>query len=900
MERRIRIERLFEAALDLAPAQRSEWLSAAAAGDDELRAEVEALLSAHALEHGMLDRPIARLGGMIDAPAHDRHIGAYRVIRELGRGGMGVVYLAERDDGQFRRRVALKLLRNSPDADELHRRFVAERQILASLDHPNIALLLDGGVSDGRLPYLVMEYVDGLPITVYCDRHRLPVTERLRLFLSVCAAVHHAHQNLIIHRDLKPSNIMVTASGQVKLLDFGIAKLLNPALGGLDQPVTRTEFRVMTPEYASPEQVRGDTLTTASDVYALGVVLYELLTGHPPYRLTRGSPKEVADIVCEREPELPSSRVAREQVVTREDGTVQLVTPEAVGASRELTPERLRGTLKGDLDAIVMMTLRKEPGRRYGSAEVLAADIQRYLDGLPISAHRGNRRYRAAKFIRRHQVEVMATVLVGASLVLGTGLASWQASAAKKERDRAASALSQAKEVTEFLLELFQAGDADSGIAGADVTARDLLQRGVVRADELGEHPVVQARLLDVMGQMQYSLGNYSEARGLLERAAAIRRTLPGANEMDLAETLIHLSWIHRSRNEIDEAHRLVTEALEIRRRLLPADDPLVAEAVYELGWLASGSEQERLYREAFDLLQRRDASPERRVRLLQGLSTNLRRQGRMTEAVATDREALRMAEREFGPEHFQTGYAMIHLADQVRDIEGDLATAERLYHHGMELVIRRFGENSSRLVHGLSSLAYLRSRLGDHAEAEQLYRRALAIRRAMTGPNHSDVASQMITLARYIERQDRLAEAEQLVEDAIDRLTRALGARHPTLATGLSQLAQIRLRQGRVDEADRLFQDAMSLTHTGGGTTLVHAAELRREYGVALVQQGRLAAAEEVLLESLQMLERAYENAQHPNVFETKRVLMELYRSSGKPELARLYEVPPGEFVSY
>ena len=311
-ERSRAIDDLFDGALDQPPDERAAWLQTRCS-DADLRAEVEALLAAHDRSDIFDHKALDVAGPLLREPRMEGHIGPYRVGREIGRGGMGIVYLAERADGQYRRRVAIKVLRSSPHDEELHRRFVAERQILASLNHPNIAQLLDGGISDGHLPFLVMEHVDGVPITTYCDRQRLSVEERLHLFHDVCDAVHHAHQNLVIHRDIKPNNILVTEDRRVKLLDFGIAKLLNPMLGPADQPLTRADWRVMTPEYASPEQIRGDSLTTASDVYALGVLLYELLCGRRPHRITSGSPQELAEVI-QREPELPSVSVSRPRI----------------------------------------------------------------------------------------------------------------------------------------------------------------------------------------------------------------------------------------------------------------------------------------------------------------------------------------------------------------------------------------------------------------------------------------------------------------------------------------------------------------------------------------------------------------------------------------------------------
>ena len=342
--RRLEIESIFENAIELTAVERRDWVAEQCGTDPVLRAEVEALIAAHERPDGVLESEIA--GALLDAldgARPIRRVGAYCVIRELGRGGMGVVFLAERDDGQYEQRVAVKVLRASPDNGDLRRRFRAERQILATLKHRSIAQLLDGGVTKGRLPYLVMEYVDGLPITAYCDKHRLGVGARLRLFREVCGAVHYAHQNLIIHRDIKPGNILVSSDGGVKLLDFGIAKLMDPTLAPVGQPRTRTELRAMTPEYASPEQIRGESVTTASDVYALGVVLYELLCGRRPYDLTGTSPHKFEELVCWRVPEQPSAVVS---------------------------DERLRHTLRGDLDAIVMMALRKDVADRYGSVDL--------------------------------------------------------------------------------------------------------------------------------------------------------------------------------------------------------------------------------------------------------------------------------------------------------------------------------------------------------------------------------------------------------------------------------------------------------------------------------------------------------------------------------------------------
>ncbi|MGD2071499.1 MAG: serine/threonine-protein kinase, partial [Gemmatimonadota bacterium] len=393
--RRKRVEELFDAVVDLEPDARSAYLDEHCS-DPSLREDVAALLRAHERAEGVLEGSLARAAAaaVLDAPvptgaesASEGRIGPYLIRDELGRGGMGVVYLAERSDGQFRRRVALKVIRADHDAD-LRARVVAERQILASLDHPNIVKLLDAGTTGDGRTYLVMEHVSGLPLDLYCDRMRLSVRERVRLFVAVARGVEHAHHNLVVHRDLKPSNILVTAEGRVKILDFGIAKLLNPALAGVDAPVTRQESRVLTPEYASPEQLRGEALTTASDVYSLGVLLYRLLTGHPPHDPADGTVSAVLSAMLDQDPERPSVKATRPRTETRPDGSTATRSPLDLAFDRRSTSHRLPRTLAGDLDAIVMKALRKEPTRRYGSAESMAQDLESYLRGEPVAAHK--------------------------------------------------------------------------------------------------------------------------------------------------------------------------------------------------------------------------------------------------------------------------------------------------------------------------------------------------------------------------------------------------------------------------------------------------------------------------------------------------------------------------------
>ncbi len=433
-ERYQQIKSIFERVVDLPPVDRAAALNRLCSGDQTLQAEVSRVLESHHSAGRFLEKPALAAAGRL-VPQFTKEslvgsrVGPYEILSEIGRGGMGTVYLASRADDQFRKLVALKVVNPENEADAMVARFRRERQILANLEHPNIAQLLDGGTTADGSPYLVMEYVGGMPIDEYCDSRRLDVPSRLRLFRTVCAAVHYAHQNLVVHRDLKPTNILVKADGTVKLLDFGIAKLLNPDPSGTRLDKTATSMRIMTPEYASPEQARGDTITTVSDIYTLGIVLYELLSGHRPYH-------SLAEILSDRAPERPSVAAGftgRDRASAGEQATR---TPAIVAAERRTRPGSLCRGLSGDLDAIVLKALAKSPSARYSSAEQLAEDIQRHLNRQSVSARGDAPFYRFSRFLSRHKAAVAIVTLVFTLLAVAAGVASWQIAVARAEQYR--------------------------------------------------------------------------------------------------------------------------------------------------------------------------------------------------------------------------------------------------------------------------------------------------------------------------------------------------------------------------------------------------------------------------------------------------------------------------------
>jgi eukaryotic-like serine/threonine-protein kinase len=834
-ERRKQVEDLFEAVLELGAAEREAQLEQACAGDAELLAEVEAMLAANALAEELFDNARGRTG--------ETAIGPYRVLRELGRGGMGVVYLAERADGQYRRRVAIKVIPTARADDPLHQRFVAERQILAGLDHPHIARLLDGGVTEDGRPYLVLEYIDGIPIAEHCDRHRLNIEQRLRLFLDVCAAVHHAHQNLVIHRDLKPGNILVTPTGQVRLLDFGIAKLVNPAFGPANAPVTRTEFRLMTPEYASPEQVRGDSLTTASDIYSLGVLLYELLTGSPPHRLKDGSPVAILQAICERDPERPSTRVTRAE--TRPlDEPGQELTPELRGSRRATSAEQLRRQLSGDLDSIVLMALRKEPARRYTSADVLSQDICRFLEGRPVLAHQGSRRYRLGKLVRRHRGSATAVITATASMVIGLGAALWQAQHARLERDRTQVALAESREVADFLMGMFEAGDPTRA-PGVEVTARELLERGMARAGTLSEQPLVQARMFAVMGRVYRSLGQYERADSLLARALAIHRAHLGPASGETAEDLAELADVRFLQGDYASADSLHRGALALLARA-PEPDPAV------LARSLSGLASTRLALDAPD------------------------------EADSLFRRALDLQRASLGDDHAEVLATNRRLA-QVMFFRGDYAAAEEILLRTLARRERLHGEAHPDVAEDFIQLSNIAAtRDNDQARAEALRRRALAVRRQVYGPEHPEVAWSMLQVASALQMQNKDAEAQELIREALEMQRRLLGPAHPEVAASANALGLHLHWLGRHAEAEGTLREALAIYRAAYGPENARVALVLGNLGRVARARGRLAEAERLFREQLEIRRRALGN-EHPYVSATLLNLAGVQRERGE-----------------
>jgi serine/threonine-protein kinase len=846
------VRSLFQAALVAEPAHRTAHLAAACGGDAELRAEVESLLAAYQEAAGFLSSPAEEA----PEPLSLQRIGPYQVAQRLGAGGMGVVYLGLRADGEYQRRVAIKVLKPGLDSEEVIRRFRTERQILAALEHPNIARLLDGGTTEHGLPYFVMEYVEGRPIDVYCQEDRLALRQRLELFLTVCSAVELAHRNLVVHRDLKPGNILVTADGMPKLLDFGIAKLLNPELSSVALGATAVGLQPMTPDYASPEQVRGEHVNTASDVYSLGVLLYELLTGRHPYRSQASDPAEIRRLVTDQEPRKPSLAAAPGEPLARQ--------------------------LAGDLDNIVLKALRKEPSRRYASVEQLAEDIRRHLSGQPVLARPGTWGYRASKFVQRHRMGVAtAAALLLAVLSFGIGMSVLAARLAR-ERDHAEQEQQRAEQVTAFLTRTFEISDPGRS-NGETVTARALLDEGVRRLlPELTGQPEVQADLQTTIGTIYQRLGLPDRAQPLLEASRDTRRRLYGDGHPKLADSLSGLAAVEEDRVNFPQAIDMTRQALAIRRRWYGDEHETVARSLNHLGMLLRRQGHlpaaERNLRSALTLRRHLPGPPPLDVaESLNDLGVVLWEQGRYTEAEQEAREALALRRRVHGPVHVEIADTLNLLA-AIRAASGDWPQAENLMRQALEMRRRLYQGDHPRLAESLNNLGALLKDRGRPDEAEPVLREALAMRRRLFGNKHPSVATTLANLGWIALAHQEGEAAERLFQESLEIRVQTLGQNHSLVSDSLSGKATALEKEGKLGEAEETLRETLRIRRSVLGDQHPNIAETLEQLARLLMRQHRPAEAEALMKEAVVL--RRHEQPVIPvRLAEAKQALAALQR---------------------
>ena len=837
------VRALFEELVELAPAERDRRLAALA--DSELARRVAALLAADSQAGRFLETPAVGVAGGLfegvaeleaEAPPPER-IGPYRILERLGRGGMGEVLLGERADGLFEQRVAIKLLRRGMGSDDILQRFSRERRILARLEHPHIARLLDGGATEDGRPYFVMELVEGEPITAYCRSRDLPVADRLRLLADCCDAVAAAHRNLVVHRDLKPSNVLVTRDGEVKLLDFGIAKLLGPEDTGEAAAETRTEHRLLTPAYAAPEQILGEPVTTATDVWALGALAYELLTGSLPQKREGRSAAALAAAAADDAIERPSQRVATEPLAA-----LPLSQP------TETDRRRLERQLRGDVDNILLSALRREPERRYASVTAFAGDLRRHRDGQPVKARPDTFGYRVGKFVRRNRVAVGAGVLIFASLVAGLAVAAWQARRAEAHAKIAAAAARRAEGVKEFLIGLFEVADPEQA-SGGSITASELLdQAGKRLQTELSSAPDIQADLLEAVARIDKGLGRLDTAGDLAKRSLEIRERILPAGDAAIGRSLATLGAVKMSQGKLDEAEKEITAALKVLNVAEAPDSLATARAQSDLGqvlfWKGQAAAAEKSERGVYETYRRvlGDDNPQTAMHL-RNLGVLLDELDRIDEAEKAYRDSQAILVRQLGPDHVNLGYSYVNLAVLLSIRRGQAAEAEELYKHGLEIRRKALGSKHPTVGQALQLTALFYLNQGRLEESEATYNEALALFRGID-PKHFEVGKCMNGLALVASRRGRYAEAEKIMEEVEALFREVLGEKHSfTWQVRGNRASQIQF-QGRLEEAETLEREVAAKIEELNGKDSSEAVDARSRLGETMRLRGRVDEA--------------------------------------------------------
>lgn len=825
-----RLRAIFDAVIDLPPGERAAALDRLTDGDVALRREVEAVILRSEGTAPALESPLVAVTGEPVATAPSlvgERIGPYTVVHLIGMGGMGAVYEATRADDQYQKRVAIKIVQRDIDSELTLARFRRERQILASLVHPNIATMHDGGVMPDGRPFLVMEYVDGAPITTWCTARALPLRERVALFRQVCAAVHHAHKNLVIHRDLKPGNILVADDGTVKLLDFGIARLLSTDESDgaeSNMPLTRGGARAFTPEYASPEQIRGEPLTTASDLYSLGVVLFELLTGRRPHQPKSRALVDIERAVLDTPAPRPSS----------------VITDEASQALGGQSSARVRQRLHGELDSIALRALHPEANRRYPSVEAFGDDLHNYLGGLPVRAQPDWIGYRARKFVLRNKAATAASALALTALLVGVIVAVSAAHRARAEQVKA-------EQANGFLRQLLASVHPETGSRDARVS--DVLDAAARRIDqEFAEQPDVRAELETVIGESYEGLGRYDDAERQFKAALLLRQQSAGPQSASAVIGLSVLGQLYLDQGTLDSAGQLFHRALALQESRSSRPDSLHASLISNLGSLAHSQgdvkEAERLHRQAYEIKRRIFGS-------------------------ASDLAALEL------------NNIAVDAGDQ-----GRLAEADSIHRAVLKVLRANHPQPNERVASVLGGLASVLDFEGKVAAADSAYVETLALRKRLLGADHPDYALTLFNYSGFVFDQKRYPEAARIAREILALRGTTLAESNPSIAGALQTLGRSLDKLGDSAGAEQALTGSLALRqkYLGSSSWLVASSEgILGEHYVAMREY---AKAEELLVHAQQTFVTTL-GEQHARTLTNIRRLIALYTAWGKPAKA-------------
>ena len=846
-----KISHIFDIALTLPKERRTTYIESLCEDNPVLFKEVNELLKSVEDSDRILEEQLRRNEILLqDLSAHleeskssksliNSTLGKWKIISLLGKGGMGDVYKVERTETDIQQYGALKIMRRGLDTPENIRRFRLEKQILAGLHHPNIASLIDGGLSENGLPFLVMEYVEGNPVTQYCDQNNLTINQRIKLFSSICEGVQYAHKNLIIHRDLKPENILVTKNGHVKILDFGIAKLLDPDLYEWSAVETRQNARIMSIEYAAPEQVAGEPVNTSTDQFTLGLLLFELLAGIQPFDFEDHPYREIRRIILEEQSPYPSHRIRNYQDKQK---------LAEIAKNRSATVDNLTSQLTGDLDSIILKTLRKDHKARYNSIDQLKIDLKNYLENKPVLARRNSTFYRAKKFVKRNSKGIAT---VSAFILIIISLVSYFTFQLTQERNTAQLEAKTAEQVSSFMLGLFEANQP-SEAQGDTLTARTLLNRGADKAKELNNQPIVQARMYEEIGRAYHAIGLYQDALTVLKESLELRREIHGEQHIEVANILNLQGFSFKEIGDYAVAESLYQKALTVQHNVLENKHPDIAETQNNLGVL---------------------------YRVL----------GEYDKAENHLSKALKIWRNQYGDEHAETANTLSNLGIVYR-FNGDLETAEAYLNQAYKIQQKINPElNHPKTATITETLGYVLKEQKKYDEAESMYRLSLKIRRKIYGNNHTDVANTLNNLSVLLAEQGKLQEAEDLIKESTKIRKQQLGTDHIQYVSSLHNLAFFYQKNENFASADSLYQrtlikwrDLLGPQHPNVAVTLNNLAFVQ-------MSQNKNEEAEQNYLKALRIRRNTFEK-NHPAIKRSLERMAEFYENWEKSTIASTY----------
>jgi eukaryotic-like serine/threonine-protein kinase len=822
-ERWEKIGIIFDEALNLSEPERSEFIKSACGDDIEMQNEVKSLIEADSKVPPVLK---AQAGDAVNIRSQiiyeGKIIGNYKVIKQIAEGGMGSVFLAERADGQFEQKVALKIIKPGMNSNEIIKRFLSERQILARLQHPNIAKLLDGGLTEDNLPYFTMEYVEGEPISEYCDKNNLSVEERLKIFITVCSAIQYAHHNLVIHRDIKPSNIMIKKDGTVKLLDFGIAKVLSEDTLNEDVNLTQTGLHVMTPEYASPEQIKGKHVTTSTDIYSLGIVLYELLTGEKVHNIKNYSPLEMEKAICLTQPQKPSSLI--KQVQTKDKSKA-----DEISIKRNTLPEKLKKKLAGDLDNICLTALRKEPETRYSSVELFRQDIENFLEERPVTARQSTINYRMKKFVLRHKVAVVFGLLI---FLIVTSLTTFYTIQLKHERDAAQAEAVKANEVSGFLKNIFKVSDPYNA-RGDTITARELLDKGAEKINRsLSNQPEVKAELLDLIGQVYLNMGIYNKADSLIKIGLTIREKYDKKGT-DIEKSLNSLSNVYLFKGEYAKAAALLNRVVLLHKSLSQEDDTTYTTTLSNLAWsfYATGKylKSDSIYIVLINILTKKyGMKNELMLSMMNNLALNYHEEGKYKESDSLFQIALNQEKIVYGNKpHPELSTTLYNYAELLRD-KGNFPKAEEMFKSALAMDLKLHGPVNPDVAYSTQGLASFYLAEGHYSEANKLFRRTLEIREKLLGKNHPDVAYAIYNVGLVYFDEQKYDSSKTYFEKSLIMHKKLNGPEHKSVGICLNMLGFVNCKVGNYKVAESQTRQSMKIIEKSiGKVNLTYARDL-------------------------------------------------------------------------